>query len=87
MLKIEEVRDINSKVVAQRVVRGQDDWIPFFAIFDASGTMLIDSMGPLGNTGHPSGIEGKRHLRKVLLETRKNITEAEVERVVESAGD
>jgi hypothetical protein len=49
--------------------------------------MLIDSNGPVGNIGHGGSTEGKKHLRKMLLETRKNITEAEIEHLVESVGN
>ncbi len=87
MLKIDDVRDTNGKDVAQRVVRGQHVGIPFHAIFDASGAMLIDSNGPLGNIGHPSGIEGKKQLRKMLQETRQNLTDAEIDHLVENPGD
>jgi len=86
MLKIDDVRDTNGKDVAERLVRGQHVGVPFFAILDASGTLLIDSNGPLGNVGNPSGIEGKKQLRKMLLETRQNLTDAELEHLVESAG-
>ena len=84
MLKIDDARDINGKEVAERLFRGQELGIPFHAIFESSGTMLIDSNGPLGNISHPSGVEGKKHLRKMLLDTRKNLSEAEIEQVVES---
>jgi len=87
MLKIDDVRDTSGEEIAKRVTQGQEGGIPFYAIFDASGKLLIDSNGPLGNIGHPSGIDGKKHLKKMLLETRKNITEAEIDRVVETAGD
>jgi hypothetical protein len=86
MLKIDDVRDKNGKEVAQRVVRGEQFSIPFHAIFDASGTMLIDSIGPLGNIGSPSGFEGKKHLRKMLFGTRQNLIDAEIEQLVESTG-
>jgi hypothetical protein len=86
MLKIDDVRDVHGAEVAERVVQGQQAGVPFHAIFDATGTLLIDSNGPLGNVGHPSGIEGKRHLKKMLLETRQKLTDEEVERLVESVG-
>jgi hypothetical protein len=85
MLKIDDVRDINGKDVARRIVRGQQVGIPFHAIFDASGSLLIDSNGPLGNIGSPSGTEGKKHLRTMLIKTRKNLTDAEIDQLVESA--
>jgi hypothetical protein len=87
MLKIDGARDTGGEEIAKRVTQGQEGGIPFHAIFDASGKVLIDSVGPTGNIGHPSGIDGKKHLKKMLLETRKNITEAEVDRVVETTGD
>jgi hypothetical protein len=49
--------------------------------------LLIDSAGPLGNIGHPSSFEGKKHLRKMLLETRRNLTDVEIDQLVESLGD
>ena len=87
MLKIDDVRDVNGKDVAERVYRGQNLGIPFHAIFDASGTMLIDSNGPLGNIGAAGGTEGNLHLRKMLNESRQNITDTEIEQLVESMRD
>jgi hypothetical protein len=87
MLKNDDVRDISGKDVAQRITRGQEVGIPFHTIFDASGKMLVDSKGPLGNIGHGGGIEGRKLLKKMLLGTRKNITEAEIEHVVEAVGN
>jgi hypothetical protein len=87
MLKIDNVRDTNGEPVAERLIRGQRVGIPFHGIFDASGNLLIDSNGPLGNIGHPSGIDGKKHLRKMLLETRQHLTDEEVDHLVESTGN
>jgi hypothetical protein len=87
MLKIDDVRDLNGKDVAERVHGGQSYGIPFHAIFDASGTMLIDSNGPLGNIGSIGGVEGKRHLRKMLAASRQNLTDAEVEQLIESVDE
>ena len=87
MLKIDDVRDKNGNDVAQRLYRGQRGGVPFHAIFDASGMMLIDSVGPLGNIGHPSGPEGKQQLRKMLLNTRQDLADADVDQLVESTGD
>ena len=87
MLKIDDVRDKNGNDVAQRLYRGQGRGVPFHAIFDASGMMLIDSVGPLGNIGHPSGPEGKQQLRKMLLNTRQDLADVDVDQLVESTGD
>jgi hypothetical protein len=87
MLKIDDVRDINGKDVAQRIVRTEQFGIPFHAIFDASGALLIDSNGPLGNIGTPGGTEGKKHLRTMLTKTRQNLTDTEIDHLVESASE
>jgi hypothetical protein len=87
MLKIDDLRDLNGKEVAERLTRGQQYGVPFHAIFDPSGELVIDSAGRLGNIGHPSDLEGRKHLRKMLLETRKNLTDPEIDQLVESLGD
>ena len=80
-------RELHGAEVTERITRGEHHGIPFFAIFDPDGTMLIDSAGSLGNIGHPSGFEGKRHLRKMLMETRKNLTPEQIDDVVGTLGD
>lgn len=87
MLKIDNVGDQNGTRVAKRLTRGKNHGVPFHAIFDQDEVMLIDSEGPLGNIGHPSGFEGKKQLRKILLKTRRNLTDAEIDQLVESLGD
>lgn len=87
LLKIDDVRDQNGIRVAERLTRGKHHGVPFYAIFDEDEELLIDSAGPLGNIGNPSDVEGKKQLRKMLLETRRNLTDAEIEQLVESVGD
>lgn len=87
MLKIDNVRDENGSSVAKRLTRGKHHGVPFHAIFDAQGELVIDSAGPLGNVGHPSGSEGKKQLRKMLQSTKKNITDSEIDQLVDSLED
>lgn len=87
MLKIDDVRDLNGAAVAERLTRGEHYGIPFHAIFDEDGEMLIDSAGPLGNIGCPGGFEGTQHLRKMLLQSRQNLTDDEIDQLVESIPD
>jgi hypothetical protein len=35
----------------------------------------------------PGGIEGKKHLRKMLMQTRKRLTDAEIDQLVDSMKD
>jgi hypothetical protein len=88
MLKIDDVCDQNGIRVAQRLTRGENYGIPFHAIFDQSGEMLIDSVGPTGNIGCPSGgFEETKHFRKMLLQTRHDLTDDEIDQLVLSVAD
>lgn len=87
MLKIDNVRDKHGARVAERLTRGGQYGVPFHAIFDANQEVMIDSAGPLGNIGHPSEFEGKRHVRKMLLQTRQRLTDKEIDQIIDSLGD
>jgi hypothetical protein len=83
LLKIDDVRDVHGVEVARRVLSDRDDFsIPFHAIFDDQGQLLIDSEGPTGNIGHPSGFEGRMHLKKMLTETKTNLIQVEIDEIV-----
>jgi hypothetical protein len=87
LLKIDDVRDVHGAAVAERLTHGESHGVPFHAIFEVSGVMLVNSASPTGNIGHPSGFEGQKQLRKMLLESRRNLTDAEIDQLVESVGD
>lgn len=86
MVKIDDVLDRNGPRIAQRLTQGKSYGVPFHAIFDSDGELLIDSAGPLGNIGSVGGFEGKKHLRKMLLQTRHNLTDEEIDQLVDSVG-
>ena len=71
-------------LVVERITGGEPYGV--YAIFDSSGKMLIDNTGPLGGIAYPGNIEGKKHLRKMLLATRQNLSDAEIEQLVGSVG-
>ena len=87
VLKIDDVRDLNGGEVAERITGGGHFGVPFHAIFAADGRLLIDSRGPGGNIGHPSGDAGKKHLRNMLLTETRHLTDAEIEQLVSSLDD
>ena len=58
--------------------------MPFHAIFDTEEQLLIDSESPVGNIGHPSSFERRRHLAGMLSQTRKTLVEAEIDQLVDS---
>jgi hypothetical protein len=87
MLKIDDVWDTHGREVAQRIVQGKSVGIPFHAILDAPDSILIDSMGPHGNIGRGSGPEGQTHLRKMMRQTRRDLTEDQIEQIIISVGE
>ena len=88
LLKIDNVRDKHGVEVANRVVSNRERFgIPFHTIFAADQRLLIDSESPVGNIGHPSSFEGRRHLATMLRETRKSLTEADVKQIVATLQD
>lgn len=88
MLKVDSVYDQGGASIADRVTQGRAQGVPFFAVFDAQGTLLSDSESPLGNIGFPGDdVEAQRHLREVLLATRRNLSVEEVDGLVQSTGD
>lgn len=83
LLKVDNARDLGGPEVAARFWdRKSGMGVPFHAIFDASGSKIIDSAGPLGNIGAPSGYEGGKHLKKMLSSSRTRLTDEEIEKLV-----
>jgi hypothetical protein len=87
MLKIDSGRDQNGESVAERITGGGQYGVPFHAIYDQIGKLLVTSEGPLGNIGNPTGIDGKKQIRKMLLQSRKNLTDVEIDQLVASIED
>jgi hypothetical protein len=86
-LKIDDVRDLYGAEVAKRLPGSEGQGIPFHAIFDSEAKILITSESPLGNIGHPSGFEGKKHLRRMLLATRTRLSDQQIDEIVNSVSD
>ena len=84
MLKIDDYYDLNGVEISKRLTLGKPFGIPFHAIYSPDGTMIIDSAGPLGNIGHPSGYEGKKQLRKMFETSTKHLSIEEIDQLIES---
>ena len=87
LLKIDNVRDLNGLAISQRLTMGRSVGVPFHAIFDANEELLADSFGPLGNIGSISGLEGKRHFKKMLDAGCSKMTSQEIQVLLDTLED
>ncbi len=86
MVKIDNVLDLHGSEIVN-LIGAEQHGIPYHAIYDAGGKKLIDSIGPLGNIGHPSTFEGINHLRRMISQTAINLRQSEIDGLVESLDD
>jgi len=61
--------------------------IPWQAIAEPDGKVLITSDGPLGNIGMPASAEGFRHFRKMFESTAQKLTASEIDKLVKSLSE
>ena len=59
-----------------------DRGIPWFAITEPDGKVLVTCEGPLGNIGMPGGVEGLRHFRKMLERTSHRLSADEIDKLI-----
>jgi Thioredoxin-like len=83
-VKVDDVREKNGIEVSKLVTGDRHFGIPFVAIINPEGEILIDAEGPLGNIGYPSDFEGAMHLRKMISSTGDQISDAELDSLVDS---
>jgi beta-lactamase regulating signal transducer with metallopeptidase domain len=87
VFKIDTALDDNPSEFEKRLSKDRLVGIPFHAMFDADQNLIIDSYGPLGNIGCISGYDGKQHFRKMLESARINLTDDEINELLDSIVD
>lgn len=87
LVKIDDVRDLNGRLIANRLTGDRSVGVPFHAIFAPDETMVTDSYGSIGNIGFMSGLEGKRHFQKMMETACSEISPAEISTLLESLED
>ncbi len=84
MLSIDSALDLNAEEINTRFSNGKNHGIPFHVILGGDGNVLVDSVGPLGNIGHPSRFEGIQHLKFMISKTAERLTKEDVDRLIKS---
>jgi len=83
-VKIDDARDQGGSEIVKKITGDRRFGIPFVAIFDSEGKLLIDGNSPLGNFGFPNSIDSALHLRRMISKSGKRITESELDQLVNS---
>jgi hypothetical protein len=76
--------DAHAAEVVKELPISDGDGIPWYAITEPDGTILVTSHGSLGNIGFPGSVEGIRHFRQMLERTARKLTAAEVGDLIRS---
>lgn len=74
LVKVMGGMDKNAEVIQPLLPGSQSEGIPFHAIVEPDGKVLVTSKGPQGNIGMPSDLDGIQHLRKMLETTAQKLT-------------
>jgi len=82
LFKFDHARDLNGQELSV-ALKFDGHGVPCHSILDSDGKELINSIGPLGNIGDPSGsFEGAHHLRKMLKTTVQNLSDDDIESLI-----
>ncbi len=63
---------------------GEKSGIPFHVMLSEDSEIMATSIGPLGNIGCASSIEGSRHFSKMLKSVQKRLTNEEIDELAKS---
>jgi thiol-disulfide isomerase/thioredoxin len=77
LVKIDLDRMTGAKAIDKRI-RKKGRGIPWYAILDAKGKVLITSEGPGGNIGYPLRPAEIAHFIRMIKETSRNITSGQI---------
>ena len=84
IVKVLSGADEHADEVVAELPEAEGDGIPWHAITEPDGTILITSHGPLGNIGFPGPLDGLRHFREMLDRTARNLTAGERDELIRS---
>jgi thiol-disulfide isomerase/thioredoxin len=80
LVKIDLDRMVGAKAIDKRI-RKKGRGIPWHAILDAEGKVLITSDGPEGNIGYPLRPAEIAHFIRMIKKTSRNITSGQISKI------
>jgi hypothetical protein len=84
IVKVTGGLDAHAGEVLKEFPQAEGDGIPWHAITEPDGKILVTSHGPVGNIGFPSSVEDLRHFRQMLDRTIQRLTTADVDGLIKS---
>lgn len=84
--KLDEDRMKGTKEIQKQLGKDEKSGIPWFCFVNADGTKGADSMGSGGNVGFPAEPAEVEHFKKMLTDSCKTLTKAEIETICATLG-
>jgi hypothetical protein len=76
-VKLDYDRGIGAKDLVKTYCNGEGG-LPSFAFVDGDGKLLINSIGPKGNVGHPYQPDEVVYFKVMLEKVKKHLTDADI---------
>lgn len=83
VVKLDYDRGIGAKDVVKKYCNGEQG-LPSFAFVDGDGQLLINSLGPKGNVGHPYQPDEVVYFKVMLKRVQRHLTDAEIDALIAS---
>ena len=80
-LKIDTLRMIDGKAVADALLPGESRGVPWMVVVDSSGDVKATSVGPDGNCGYPVSDSEINHFLTMLTQTRNRMTDEDFDAI------
>ena len=82
-------RWIGARELMSELRDGANGGIPWFAILDSGGSVLVTSnaVDTEQNIGYPSEKSGQKHFKFMLTETRQRLTDEEIDGLIGALAD
>jgi hypothetical protein len=76
--------DEHSRQVIGKFNTQRDQGVPWFAIAEPDGAVIVTSVGPAGNMGFPATVKDKQLVKEMLDRTARRLTVAQRDRLLQS---
>ena len=83
IVKLDYDRATGAKDIVKQYCKGEAG-LPSFAFVDGDAQLVINSLGPKGNVGHPYQPDEVAYFKVMLQTAKKHLTDAEIDALIAS---